>query len=210
MQSTSQATPQGTGSSSSQSSQKSRKTSAKEVAVRPYEVVIIMNPETPLEVQKDLLKKNKQIIETHKGNIHSVETWGKRVLANPIHKFPRGLYFHSTFMADTKAVAELERTMRINDKVLRFIHTRLEDGTDLAQHMEKFKAELAANAQREKEREAKQAEKRAAMRKFDGEGGGRGRFDGDGEEGGGRGERGGRGGRGGGRFEGKFDEDEQE
>jgi small subunit ribosomal protein S6 len=191
--------------------QRKKETILKTIAVRPYEAVIIMNPDTPLEAQKELFRKNKQIVEEHKGSVHTVETWGKRILANPIHKFPRGLYFHATFMADTKAVAELERTMRINDKVLRFIHTRLEDNTELAKHMEKFKADLAANAQREKEREAKQAEKRAAMRKFDGDGGGRGRFDeGDGGGRGDRGDRGGRGGRSEGRFEGKFDDDDQE
>ncbi|MGE3973138.1 MAG: 30S ribosomal protein S6 [Bdellovibrionales bacterium] len=183
---------------------KGRKSSTgaqKEAAVKAYESVIILNPESALETQKDLFKKNKKIIEEHNGSVHTVETWGKRILANPIEKFARGLYFHTTFYADTKAVAELERTMRINDKVLRFIHTRLEDGTELAQHLEKFKTELANNAQREREREAKQAEKRAAMK----------RFDGDGDEGGGRGGRGGRdGGRGGGRFEGKFDEGEEE
>jgi len=177
----------------------------KALHVRPYEAVIIMNPESLAETQKELFKKNKGIIESHQGSVHTVETWGKRILANPIHKFPRGLYFHATFMADTKAVAELERTMRINDKVLRFIHTRLEDGTELSQHMEKFKADLASNAQREREREVKQAEKRAAMKRFDGEdgeGGGRDRGD--------RGDRGGRGGGRGGRFEGKFDDGEEE
>lgn len=174
----------------------------KSLHVRPYEAVIILNPESSTDVQKELFKKNKSIIEAHSGSVHTVETWGKRILANPIHKFPRGIYFHATFMADTKAVAELERTMRINDKVLRFIHTRLEDGTDLAQHLEKFKQDLAANAQREREREAKQAEKRAAMKRFEGEDG----------EGGGRdrGDRGGRGGGRGGRFEGKFDDGEEE
>lgn len=134
-------------------------------ATRPYEGVIILQSETGVDAQKELFKKNKQIIEAHNGSVNHVDTWGRRLLGNPIHKNPRGIYFHTTFYADNKAVAELERTMRINDRVLRFIHTRLEDETDLTKFMENFKNELAANAAKEREREAKLMEKRAAAKR---------------------------------------------
>ena len=140
---------------------RAKTTSEKTVTTRPYEGVIIMHPDTGLELQKELFKKNKKIIEEHKGNVHSVDTWGKRLLGNPINKIPRGIYFHTTFTADNKAVAELERTMRINDKVMRFVHTRLEDDTDLNKFLENFKAELAAGQAREREREAKAAERKS-------------------------------------------------
>lgn len=133
----------------------------KSITVRPYEGVVIMHPDTGLELQKELFKKNKGIIESHNGNVHSVDTWGKRLLGNPIEKIPRGIYFHTTFNADTKAVAELERTMRINDRVMRFVHTRLADDTDLNKFLENFKNELAAGQAREREREAKAAERKS-------------------------------------------------
>ncbi len=132
----------------------------KQATIRPYEAVVIVSPDATVDMQKELFKKNKRIIEEHKGSVNTVETWGKRLLGNPIHKVPRGVYFHTTFMADNKAVAELERTMRINDRVMRFVHTRLEDGTDLNKHLEHFKGELAAGAAREREREAKAAERK--------------------------------------------------
>ncbi len=141
-------------------------------STRPYESIIILQPETPVEAQKELIRKNKKIIEDHKGSVVHVDTWGRRLLGNPIDKHARGYYFHTTFYADNKAVAELERTMRINDRVLRFIHTRLEDGTDLNVFMESFKNELAANAAKEREREAKMMEKRAAAKRAALEGGG--------------------------------------
>jgi small subunit ribosomal protein S6 len=128
--------------------------------IRPYEGVVILHPDMGLDAQKELFRKNKRIIEEHNGSVHNLDTWGKRLLGNPIDKIARGLYFHMTFMADNKAVTELERTMRINDRVLRFLHTRLEDGTDLNQFMEHFKAELAAGQAREREREAKAAERK--------------------------------------------------
>lgn len=129
---------------------------------RPYEVVVIMHPDANLEEQKDLFKKNKSIIESFKGSVNSLDTWGKRSLANPIGKNRRAVFFHSTFMANPQAISELERTMRINDKVLRFMHTALDERVSLSKFMENFKKGLAETAAREKEKEAKAAARKAA------------------------------------------------
>lgn len=129
---------------------------------RNYEVVILMNPDASLEEQKNLFKKNKGIIEGFGGSIYSLDSWGKRTLANQIGKLKKAQYFHSTFTAGTDAIAELERTMRINDKVVRFVHTRLDERVPLSKYMENFKKALAETANKEKEREAKFQARRAA------------------------------------------------
>lgn len=139
---------------------------------RPYEVVILMHPDANLEEQKALFTKNKATIASFKGNVHSVETWGKRNLATAIGKIRKAVFFHSVFEANPQAVMELERTMRINDKVLRFMHTRLDDRTTPAKHLEAFKKGLAESAAKEKEREAKaqlrrQAAQQARMERQD-------------------------------------------
>lgn len=131
--------------------------------LKPYEVVILMHPDATLDEQKELFRKNKATIESFKGSINSLETWGKRTLATPIGKLKKAVYFHSTFQADTQAIAEIERTMRINDKVLRFMHTRLDERVSLAKFMEGFKKGLAESAAREKEREAKIQARKAAF-----------------------------------------------
>ncbi len=133
-----------------------------EVIKKPYEVVILMHPDSTLQDQKDLFNKNKSIIQNFKGSVHSLETWGKRTLANPIGKNRKAVYFHSTFESQTAAIAELERTMRINDKVLRFMHTKLDPRVSLAKFMENFKKGLQESAQREREKEAKMQARRAA------------------------------------------------
>ena len=115
---------------------------------RPYEVVIIMHPDATLEEQKDLFKKNKNTITTYKGTINSVESWGKRNLATPIGRLRKALFFHSTFEADPQVVIELERTMRINDKVIRFMHTKLDERTNIVKHLEAFKKGLTETARR--------------------------------------------------------------
>lgn len=133
--------------------------------VRPYESVLIMKADTPEEKQKGLLQKNKQIIESFSGELNHVDTWGKRRLANSIKKEKTGIYFHTTFTANTQVIAELERTMKINDDVLRYVHVKLEDGTDLTKHVQEFKDSLSAAQAREKERE-KNFEKARAQRQM--------------------------------------------
>lgn len=128
-----------------------------------YEVVILVHPDTTLEEQKEILKKNKATIESYDGAIHSLETWGKRTLANPIGKSKKAIYFHATFTSNSQAILELERIMGINEKVLRFMHSRLDNRVPLAKFMETFKKGLSETASREKDREAKiQARKAAA------------------------------------------------
>jgi small subunit ribosomal protein S6 len=129
---------------------------------RPYEVVVIMHPDASIEEQKELFKKNKSIIEATKGSVYSLETWGKRNLGNHIAKTKKAIFFHSVFEAGPTAVAELERTMGINDKVLRFMHTRLDERVSVAKHLEAFKKGLQDSANKEKEREAKIQARRAA------------------------------------------------
>ncbi|GIL17213.1 MAG: hypothetical protein BroJett040_09640 [Oligoflexia bacterium] len=130
---------------------------------KPYEAVILMHPDSTLEDQKELFKKNKEIIKGFKGSMHSLETWGKRTLANMIGKSKKAIYFHTTFEAQPAAIAELERTMRINDKVIRFMHTKIDTRVSLPKFLEQFKKGLQETAQREREREAKVQAKRAAM-----------------------------------------------
>ena len=132
-------------------------------AVKPYEVVILVHPDSTVEEQKELFRKNKATIESFNGTVNSLETWGKRTLATQIGKLKKAVYFHATFEADTQAVAELERTMRINDKVLRFMHTRLDERVSLGKFLEGFKKGLSESAAREKEREAKMAARKAAF-----------------------------------------------
>lgn len=150
----------------------------KRTLLRPYEAVVLMHPDTTEDEQKALFKKNAQIVKDFKGRMNHVDTWGKRNLANTIAGLKKAIYFHATFEAEPSAVAELERTMRINDKVLRFMHTRLPEKTNLVEFVDGFKKALADSAQREREREAKFQARKAAMRGGgrDG-GGGRGRRD---------------------------------
>lgn len=129
--------------------------------LRPYESIVILHPDTTEAQQKEIFQKSAGIIEDHKGSLNHIDTWGKRTLANPIKKQKIGTYFHLTFSSSSDTVSELERVMKINDKILRYFHVRLEDGTNLSQLVDNFKERLVENERREREREAKFQQKRA-------------------------------------------------
>jgi small subunit ribosomal protein S6 len=130
--------------------------------LRPYEAVILVHPDASLEEQKTLFRKNQETVKNYKGKVFSLETWGKRNLANPIGKAKKAIFFHSAFECEPAAIIELERTMGINEKVMRFTHTKLDPRVSLAKHMENFKKGLQETSQRERDREAKSQARRAA------------------------------------------------
>jgi small subunit ribosomal protein S6 len=68
-------------------------------------------------------------------------------------------------MASPDAIKELERTMKLNDKVIRVVHTRLSEKETLAKQVEAFKDRLADTLQKEKEKEAKYKARKAARNK---------------------------------------------
>ena len=129
-------------------------------SLRPYEAVVLVHPDANEEEQKSLFRKNREIIRSFGGELNHLDTWGKRYLANPARRQNRAIFFHATFTAGPNAISELERTMKINDSVLRFMHTRLPDGTNLSKHVEGFKAALAESGNREKERQEKAQKRR--------------------------------------------------
>ena len=134
----------------------------KSEVMRPYESIIIMDPSASEQEQKALFQKNKEVVESFKGSVFSVEIWGKRPLANHIEKHQMGTYFHSYFTAGPDAVVELERTMKINEKVLRYMHTRLDETQAVEKHAEDFKQILKDSVVRQQEAELRMQKKRAA------------------------------------------------
>ncbi len=134
--------------------------------LRPYESVVILHPDTTETQQKEVFQKTIGVIQTHKGSLNHIDTWGKRALANPIKRQKRGIYFHLTFSSSPSTVAELERIMKINDKILRYFHVRLEDKTNLGQFVDSFKERLVENEKREREREAKFQQRKAQRAAF--------------------------------------------
>lgn len=94
--------------------------------VRMYETIMIVQPDLGEEELKGLSTRVQELIGSMNGELHRLEDWGVRKLAYPVQKSQRGRYYYLRFDGDAALIAELERRLRLNDKVLRYQSVKLE------------------------------------------------------------------------------------
>jgi len=97
--------------------------------MRMYETIYIVQPDLGDEEIKALSAKVQDVIASMKGDFKRLEDWGTRKLAYPINKNPRGRYFYLRFDAEADLIAELERRLRLDDKVIRYQSVKLDVDT---------------------------------------------------------------------------------
>ncbi|GLI35021.1 30S ribosomal protein S6 [Desulforhabdus amnigena] len=98
--------------------------------MRKYETFFIMDPDLPDEVTAVVDDKLKNIVGSSGGMVLSYVPWGKKKLAYPVKRRSRGLYVLMEYAGGPELVAELERNMRLDERVLKFITVKLEDRFD--------------------------------------------------------------------------------
>ena len=116
-----------------------------------YETIYIVRPEMPEDAHKALSDKVAGIIEKGSGIVLTLDDWGKRKLAYPIRKNNKGHYVYFNYVGPSDLIAELERQLRIDDQLLRFLTVKL--GVDV---------DVATRQSEAAEENAKRAEARAA------------------------------------------------
>jgi len=91
-----------------------------------YECTFIVRHDvSPADVQK-LTNEYVQLLTDLKGTLHKNEYWGLRALAYKINKASKGHYVMFGIEAPYDAIAEMERLMRINEDVIRFLTVRVD------------------------------------------------------------------------------------
>ena len=91
-----------------------------------YEHMLIARQDISAQAVDALATHLKTIIETEGGKVEKQEYWGLRTLAYRIKKNRKGHYVLLNLNAPAKAIFELERQLKINEDVLRFITVRVE------------------------------------------------------------------------------------
>ena len=94
-----------------------------------YETLFIVHPDHGGRV-KEYVESYKGLIEGLGGVPQQVEEWGLRDLAYTIAKQSKGFYTLLRYRSTVRAVAELERTMKLSDGVLRYLTVRLDESVD--------------------------------------------------------------------------------
>jgi small subunit ribosomal protein S6 len=95
--------------------------------LRRYETIFITHPELPEEELAELQQKISSILAGYKGELIKLDDWGTKKLTYEIRKNTRGHFFMMDYLAGTDLIRELERNLRLSDRVLRFQTVRTAD-----------------------------------------------------------------------------------
>lgn len=97
------------------------------MANRTYEVMYIVDPDASDENIGKLNETIGQLIEKEGGTIIRIDDVGRRKMAYPIKKKTEGYYVLYEIEGSGQEIAELERRMRVNDMIVRFVTVRVDE-----------------------------------------------------------------------------------
>jgi len=120
----------------------------KKLAQRTYEVMYIVDPDTPAERVTKLNEAVGKVIEKEGGTVVRMDDMGRRPLAYPIEKKTEGYYVLFEIDGSGQEIAELERRMRVNDMIIRYITIRVDEDRKKAEKMKNKREKRQANRTR--------------------------------------------------------------
>ena len=95
--------------------------------MRKYEIIFIAQPDLDEENLNSVIEKIKGWITDDKGEVVSVDNWGKRRMAYRIRKQRDGQYVLITANLEPAAVKELSQNMRFVESIMRSMITVVEE-----------------------------------------------------------------------------------
>jgi len=120
-----------------------------------YELMFIVDPDVSDDALEKVLTKFKDVITKNGGDVLKVDDYGVKSLAYKINKKPQGHYFLCLFNGPGGFIVELERNLRIDENIMRFVVTRLEEVIDKDDIKEEVEAKDVSQSSNEQE-EAKE------------------------------------------------------
>jgi small subunit ribosomal protein S6 len=98
--------------------------------MRQYETLFIVNPDSSEEDLKAVATKIKGVISGMNGIVTSYDEQGKKKLAYSVKKQNKGYYVLMDYVGSADIVSEIERNMRLDDRVLKYLTVKLADQVD--------------------------------------------------------------------------------
>ncbi len=123
--------------------------------MREYETTFIVQPEISSEGIEAICGRLDGILESRGAGRLLYDDLGRRRLAYEIRKFQKGHYLTLMYLDEGKVVPEIERALRLDDSVLRFLTVLVK------QQVPDIEARKAQAAELEQERARKAAERAA-------------------------------------------------
>lgn len=88
-----------------------------------YEVLYIIDTKLEETAREQLIQKFNDVI-SNSGSIESTDKWGVKKLAYEIDNNTEGFYVLVNFTAEQDVPAELERQMKLSDRIIRYMVVR--------------------------------------------------------------------------------------
>lgn len=124
-----------------------------------YELTFIVSGVLKEQQTRQAIDRVKKLITDNGGEILEVDEWGSQRLAYKIDKKRTGFYVNLYFEAPGALISRLERSMSIDDDILRYLTLRMD--AKMQRHRERQKRRRATEAREAAEAEA-EAEAAAA------------------------------------------------
>jgi small subunit ribosomal protein S6 len=94
---------------------------------RKYDIGFIINPEANEDETKKIVDSILDIIKKSDGIVENVDEWGRKKLAYPIEKHNEGIYVFMNAEMKGSVFFDIERRLKLSEKVMRFVIVRLDD-----------------------------------------------------------------------------------
>lgn len=114
------------------------------MANRVYEVMYIVDTEAGEEKIAEINKTVGELIEKEGGKIVRLDDIGRRRLAYEINKKSEGHYVLFEIEGTGSEIAELERRMRVNDLIIRYLTVRVDEDRKKADKIQAKRESRAA------------------------------------------------------------------
>jgi small subunit ribosomal protein S6 len=108
--------------------------------IRRYETMIVLRADLQEAGTKEQLERIRKLLEANGGTVGGMHEWGVRELAYEIEKERRGYYVLAEYTGTAATVAELERSLKLSDAVLRFVSVRQEKEMPPAPSLPRYEA----------------------------------------------------------------------
>jgi len=92
-----------------------------------YETIFIARQDVSVKHAEEMASNFAKIVNDNGGALKNQENWGLRTLAYKINKNRKGHYTMMHFDAPAKAILEMERQMKLNEDVLRYMTLRIDE-----------------------------------------------------------------------------------
>jgi len=112
--------------------------------MRNYEIMFIVNPNTPEEEIDKINGQIEGVITGGGGKIEKIEKMGKRRLAYLVDKQREGFYVLFVIQANGDIIKESERRLRVMDAVIKYITVRTDEEMRRMEKIKHYRQKRAA------------------------------------------------------------------